>query len=90
VPCLLGGMEVFERLTARNQDGAPALALPLLAVVDAAFQVHRRFGFQRGISRAAYMADKEAMIQAALRGDQPVNPPPPGQLVPPSPAPPSP
>lgn len=79
MPSLLGGMQVFQRLTARDETGAPALALPLLAVVDAGFQIHRRFGFPRGISRAAYLADKEKLIEAALRGDQPVNPPLPGR-----------
>jgi thiol-disulfide isomerase/thioredoxin len=76
-PCLLDGTPVMERLTLRDEVGAPRMALPLLVVVDPAFRLHRRFGFRRGISRGDYLADKSAIIEAALRGDEPNDPPPP-------------
>jgi thiol-disulfide isomerase/thioredoxin len=77
MPCLLGGMPAMERLTARDPSGQPRLALPLLVVIDPAFRIHRRFGFRRGISRDDYVAAKSALVEAALRGDQPVDPAPP-------------
>jgi thiol-disulfide isomerase/thioredoxin len=77
MPCLLGGDAVMERLTARDEAGRPRLALPLLAVVDAAFRIHRHFGFQRGIPREQYVAEKSALVEAALRGDEPLDSPPP-------------
>jgi thiol-disulfide isomerase/thioredoxin len=80
MPCLLGGMPVMERLTARDQNGQPRLALPLLVVIDPAFRIHRRFGFRRGISRDDYVAAKSALVEAALRGDRPEN-----DLAPPQP-----
>jgi thiol-disulfide isomerase/thioredoxin len=70
-PNLLDGMPVMERLTARDETGAPRMAVPLLVVVDPAFQLHRRFGFMRGMSRDDYLAEKSALIEAALRGDEP-------------------
>jgi thiol-disulfide isomerase/thioredoxin len=71
MPCLLGGMPAMERLTARDPSGQPRLTLPLLVVIDPAFRIHRRFGFRRGISRDDYVADKSALVESALRGDQP-------------------
>ena len=78
MPSLLGGMPVMERLTARDTSGQPKLALPLLAVVDAAFRIHRRFGFMRGESRDQYLAEKSALVESALRGEEPDNRLPPG------------
>ena len=77
MPCLLLGDAVMERLTSRDEDGRPRMALPLLAVVDAALRIHRHFGFQRGIPREQYVAEKSALVGAALRGDEPVDSPPP-------------
>lgn len=82
VPCLLDGMPVMQRLTVHDQAGAAQMLLPLLVVVDPAFQIHRRFGFRRGTSRADYLAEKSALIEAALRGDEPDDPPPPGLPLP--------
>lgn len=56
------------------------MALPLLAVVDAASRIHRLFGFQRGIPREPYGAEKSALMRAALRGDEPLDSPPPALL----------
>jgi thiol-disulfide isomerase/thioredoxin len=78
MPSLLGGLPVMERLTVRDDAGEPKLALPLLAVVDAAFRIHRRFGFMRGQSRDQYLSEKAALVESALRGEEPVNPLPPG------------
>jgi thiol-disulfide isomerase/thioredoxin len=75
-PCLLGSDAVMERLTARDQDGQPRMEVPLLVVVDAAFRIHRRFGFAPSTSRGEYLAEKSALIEAALRGDEPQGPPP--------------
>jgi hypothetical protein len=79
MPCLLGGMPAMERLTARDPSGQLRLALPLRVGIDPAFRIHRRFGCRRGISRDEYVADKSALVEAALRGDQPKGsaPPPP-------------
>jgi len=76
-PCLLDGVPVMERLTLRDQAGQPRMALPLLVVVDPAFRLHRRFGFRRGTSRGDYLAEKSALVEAALRGDEPDDSPPP-------------
>lgn len=76
-PCLLGGEPVMQRLTFRDPTGQPRLALPLLVVVDPAFRLHRRLGFRPGTPRGEYLADKAALIEAALRGDEPDDSPPP-------------
>jgi thiol-disulfide isomerase/thioredoxin len=70
-PNLVDGQPVMERLTERDETGAPRMAVPLLVVVDPAFRLHRRFGFLRGMSREAYLADKSALVEAALRGEPP-------------------
>lgn len=70
-PNLLDGMPVMERVTERDETGAPRMAVPLLVVVDPAFRLHRQFGFLPGISRDDYVAEKSALIEAALRGDGP-------------------
>lgn len=75
-PCLLGSEQVMERLTARDQAGQPRMELPLLVVVDPAFRIHRRFGFHPSTSRRDYLAEKSALVDAALRGDGPDDPPP--------------
>jgi len=77
MPCLLAGDAVMDRLALRGPSGQPRAALPFLAVVDAAFRIHRRFGFRRGIPRDAYLAENSALVEAALRGDEPDDPPPP-------------
>lgn len=79
MPCLLQGEPVMELLTARDQSGQPRMALPLLAVVDPAFRIHRQFGFRRGMPRDEYLAEKSALVEAALRGDEPDDSSPPAQ-----------
>jgi len=75
-PCLLDGEPVLQQLTTRDELGLPRMALPLLVVVDPAFRLHRRFGFRRGTTREEYLADKVALIEGALRGDEPDDSPP--------------
>jgi hypothetical protein len=67
----------MERLTYRDQAGEPRMALPLLVVVDPAFRLHRQIGFKRGMARELYLAEKAALVEAALRGDEPRDSPPP-------------
>ena len=48
VPCLLDGMRVMEELTLRDEAGAAQMLLPLLVVVDPAFQSTAGSGFAAG------------------------------------------
>lgn len=72
VPCFVGGSKVMERVTTQDESGRPEIRLPLVAIVDPTFQIHRRTGFQIGISQADYVAQKTELIDSAKRGDKPV------------------
>lgn len=92
MPCLVGGERVLERLAAREPDGSPTLALPLLVIIDQAFGLHRHVGFYPGTTTAEYVAEKSAAIDTLLRGEElppdaaetagpPPGPPPPGSSI---------
>jgi thiol-disulfide isomerase/thioredoxin len=66
LPMLVDGEPLMARVVAGKQIG-----LPLLVVIDRTFQIHRRTGFQVGISRDDYLAEKRALVGAALRGEPP-------------------
>jgi thiol-disulfide isomerase/thioredoxin len=74
LPRLYAGAPLMNVLSPPDADGTQRVILPLLAVVDAAFRVHQRLGFERGETVDRYLADKEALIAAARRGDEPVAP----------------
>jgi thiol-disulfide isomerase/thioredoxin len=66
MPVLLDGQPLMERVVEGKFIG-----LPLLVVIDRSFQIHRRTGFEVGITRERYLAEKRFLIAAALRGESP-------------------
>lgn len=83
LPRFYDGGALFEALAPRDAGGRPQLVLPLVAVIDRDFQIHREVGFSPDVPLARYLADKEAVIAAARRGERP-RPGPPIAAAPPA------
>lgn len=71
LPRYRDGGALMTALAPLDADGQPRFLMPLLVVIDREFQLHRRIGFDAGEPRARYLAEKEALIAAAGRGETP-------------------